>query len=712
MKKLFPLFILLSFVFTTFISAQEKELTIKDAVIGQYRDLYPEYISQLAWIPQSNNYTFVEDTLLMRSNVKSDKDEILLDLKSLNALLGDDYKNIKYFPRIQWLSSKVFQIRVKNNFFRINPFKEKLVKRTAIPANAENIEFSDSYEQFAYTVNNNLFLFNGHKHIQITNEENKEIISGQEVHRREFGINKGIFWSPDEKQIAFYRKDETMVTDYPLVDITTRVASLNNIKYPMAGMKSHHVKVGIYNIEKDKTTFLKTGEPEEKYLTNIEWGPNSEKIYLAELNRDQDHMKLQKFSASSGNLDKTLFEEKHPKYVEPLHPVKFIPNSDNQFIWQSRRDGYNHLYLYNTEGDLIKQLTEGEWEVTRFLGFGKKNQTVFFTSTKESPLDRHAYKADIKNGNLLKLTSEAGMHRIKMNSDGEYFINNYSSQTVPRKINILDNQGKETKHLLTAKNPLKDYNLGEITISKTKADDGTDLYYRLIKPSDFDPEKKYPAIIYVYGGPHAQLVTNSWLGSARMWQLYMAQKGYVMLTLDNRGSANRGLKFENIIHRNLGVKELDDQMKGVELLKESGYVDTDRIGVHGWSYGGFMTTSMMLKKPGTFKVGVAGGPVIDWKYYEIMYGERYMDTPQENPDGYKNANLKNYVTNLDGKLMLVNGAIDDVVVWQHSLSFIRECVKNNVQVDYFVYPGHQHNVRGRDRIHLMEKVTQYFEDYL
>jgi dipeptidyl-peptidase-4 len=192
----------------------------------------------------------------------------------------------------------------------------------------------------------------------------------------------------------------------------------------------------------------------------------------------------------------------------------------------------------------------------------------------------------------------------------------------------------------------------------------------------------------------------------------MAQKRYVMLTLDNRGSANRGLKFENIIHRNLGVKELDDQMKGVELLKESGYVDTDRIGVHGWSYGGFMTTSMMLKKPGTFKVGVAGGPVIDWKYYEIMYGERYMDTPQENPDGYKNANLKNYVTNLDGKLMLVNGAIDDVVVWQHSLSFIRECVKNNVQVDYFVYPGHQHNVRGRDRIHLMEKVTQYFEDYL
>ncbi len=587
-----------------------------------------------------------------------------------------------------------------------------LVKTIAIPANAENIEFSDSYEQYAYTINNNLFLYDGNKHIQITNEENGDIISGQEVHRREFGINKGIFWSPDEDKLAFYQKDESMVTDYPLVDVTTRIASLKNIKYPMAGMKSHHVKVGVYNLEKGNVSFLDTGEPKEKYLTNIAWGPSGNKIYLAELNRGQDHMKLQQFDASTGKLMNTLFEEKHAKYVEPLHPVKFIPGSNDQFIWQSRRDGYNHLYLYNTRGEEISQITQGKWEVTQFLGFDKKNQHIFITATKETPLERHAYKLNIKTTRLTKLTSEPGVHNVNMDRDGKYFINTFSSKNIPRKVNIINNKGKEVKHLLTADNPLEDYKLGEIIVSSLKAEDGTNLYYRLIKPTNFNPDKKYPAVIYVYGGPHAQLVNNSWLGSARMWQLYMAQKGYVMLTLDNRGSANRGLEFENIIHRNLGKKELVDQMKGVELLKNSGYVDENRIGVHGWSYGGFMTTSMMLKKPGAFKVGVAGGPVIDWKYYEIMYGERYMDTPQENPEGYENANLKNYVNNLEGKLMIVNGAIDDVVVWQHSLSFIRECVKNNIQLDYFVYPRHPHNVRGKDRIHLMKKVTRYFEDFL
>jgi dipeptidyl-peptidase-4 len=252
-----------------------------------------------------------------------------------------------------------------------------------------------------------------------------------------------------------------------------------------------------------------------------------------------------------------------------------------------------------------------------------------------------------------------------------------------------------------------------MSISTIKAADGvTDLYYRLIKPNNFDPKKKYPAIIYVYGGPHAQLVNNRWLGGARMWQYYMAQKGYVMLTVDNRGSANRGLKFENVIHRQLGVNESADQMKGVELLKNLGYVDSERIGVHGWSFGGFLTTSLMLKKTDVFKVGVAGGPVIDWKYYEVMYGERYMDTPLENPKGYRESNLKNYVPNLKGKLLIIHGASDNTVVWQNSLSFVHECVKQDVLLDYFVYPRHEHNVRGIDRVHLMRKITQYFDDFL
>ena len=239
-----------------------------------------------------------------------------------------------------------------------------------------------------------------------------------------------------------------------------------------------------------------------------------------------------------------------------------------------------------------------------------------------------------------------------------------------------------------------------------------ELYYRMIKPVDFDPAKKYPVIIYVYGGPHSQLVKNSWLGGSRMWQYYMAQKGYIAFTLDNRGTLGRGFDFENSIHRQLGTLEVVDQMAGVSYLKSLPFVDDSRIGVHGWSYGGFMTLNLKLKYPEIFKVGVAGGPVTDWKYYEIMYGERYMDMPEENPEGYKNAEMKNYVSNLKGDLLLVNGAMDSTVVWQHSLTFIRECVKQNKQVDYFVYPTHPHNVRGWDRINLMDKVSLYFDKHL
>ncbi|MEA3316418.1 MAG: DPP IV N-terminal domain-containing protein, partial [Bacteroidota bacterium] len=551
------------------------------------------------------------------------------------------------------------------------------------------------------------------KSVQITKDKNPEIVNGQEVHRREFGIEKGIFWSPKGNALAFYRKDESMVTDYPLVDISTRIATLKNIKYPMAGMKSHEVTLGVYNINTKETVFLNTGEPKEQYLTNIVWSPDEQSVFIAVLNREQNHMQLKEYDATTGEFVKILFEEKNDKYIEPEHSMVFLESDSDKFIWQSRNGGFNHVYLYNTDGDLIKQITEGNFEVSSVIGFNKNDKDLFYVSTEESAIERHIYKVNLKTGKKTKLTDISGSHNAKFNTSYKYFIDSYSSTEIPKKIDIVSVNGKVEQNILTSKNPLKEYNIGEMSISTIKAADGvTDLYYRLIKPTNFDPNKKYPAIIYVYGGPHAQLVENRWLGGARMWQYYMAQKGYVMLTVDNRGSANRGLEFENVIHRQLGVNEIADQMKGVELLNSLGYVDSERIGVHGWSFGGFLTTSLMLKKADTFKVGVAGGPVIDWKYYEIMYGERYMDTPQENPEGYKENNLKNYVSNLKGKLLIVHGAIDNTVVWQNSLSFVRECVKQDVLLDYFVYPRHEHNVRGMNRVHLMKKVTQYFDDFL
>ena len=423
-------------------------------------------------------------------------------------------------------------------------------------------------------------------------------------------------------------------------------------------------------------------------------------------------MQLNKYDALTGKFIKTLFEEKNQTYVEPLQGPKFLAGDPGKFIWESRRNGFNHLYLYDNEGNLIKELTNGRWEVTEFLKSDASGSRAWFLCNKDNPLDRQLYMVDLKKGNLSPVSAIPGTHTAKISDDGRFVLDNYNSTTVARQIELLDASGKSLQTLLKNENPLKDYQIGEMSVFTLKNEDNTDLYCRLIKPAGFDPGKKYPVIIYVYGGPHSQLITDSWLGGAGLFLNYLAGKGYVVFTLDNRGTSNRGRDFEQAIFRNLGTKEVNDQMVGVKYLKSLAFVDSTRIGINGWSYGGFMTISMFLKHPGTFKVAVCGGPVIDWKYYEVMYGERYMDTPQSNPEGYKNACLLNYVKEMKGKLLIIHDDQDNTVVPQNSLTFLKKCVDEGKQVDFFFYPGHEHNVRGKDRVHLNQKMVQYFDENL
>lgn len=695
--------------------AQNKILVPEE--IMSNRKLYPTTLSNLKWQGNTGFFTWQLPNAILLGNVNNNQIDTLIHLRDFNVTLKSaGIEEVKRLPQISWLNDKTLQFSIGNSYFSMESDNSALNFRLTadhqLPEEAANAEAAPVTGFMAYTINNGLYISDGAKKIVVAEDQNSGIVYGQTVHRNEFGISKGTFWSPDGKMLAFYRMDESMVTQYPLVDITARVAELNNIRYPMAGMPSHHVTVGVFDVESQKTVYLKTGEPEEQYLTNIAWSPNRQYIYIAVLNRDQNHLKFNQYEVSTGNFIKTLFEEKNPRYVEPLNPILFIPGNDQQFIWQSQRDGFNHLYLYDVNGNLIKQLTSGKWMVTGILGFDETAKGIFYTSSEASAIGEHLYYINLKTGKHRQLTVNNGTHRPVVRADGKYFITTFSNLTTPSVTLLVDVKTGKTKELNRSENPLSEYALGETNIFTIKsADETTDLYCRLIKPANFDASKKYPVFIYVYGGPHAQLVTDTWMSGGLFLQ-YMAQKGYVVFTLDNRGSANRGFEFESIIHRNLGVAEMADQMKGVDYLRTLPYVDVNRIGVDGWSYGGFMTVNLKLTYPEIFKVATAGGPVCDWKYYEVMYGERYMDTPEQNPEGYKAASLIERAGQLEGKLLIIHGGIDNTVVWQQSLDFVRACIDNKKQLDYFVYPTHEHNVGGIDRAHLFRKISEYFDSNL
>ena len=548
------------------------------------------------------------------------------------------------------------------------------------------------------------------------------IVLGESVHRNEFGIDGGLFWSPKHSRLAFYRMDQSMVKDYPIVNTKAREAEVRNIKYPMAGMKSHEVTVGVWDLTAEKLVYLQTARDttvheREMYLTNIAWSPDEKYVFIAKVNREQNHMWLEQYDAVTGAFMKVLFEETNPRYVEPCEPMIFTPKGD-QFLWYSMRDGYKHLYLYNLDGSLVKQVTKGEYEVEGFIQFDKKGENIFIYANKGNLAGRDAYRVNLKKGSMECLTMQEnglhGTHTIILNDNCNTWVDMWSSVDVPMRADLRDLKHKNVIHTFyTSDNPLKDYAMPEVKLGTIKAADGeTDLYYRLITPPNMEKGKKYPTLVYVYGGPHSQLVTDSWLAGGNLYFMFLAQQGYVVFTVDNRGTDNRGFEFESCTHRHLGEIEMADQMEGVKFLKSLPYVDQDRMGVEGWSFGGFMTITMKLAHPEVFKVGCAGGPVIDWKWYEIMYGERYMDTPQENPDGYEANCLLNKAQNLEGRLLIIHGAEDNTVVWQHSLEFIERCINNLKQVDYFVYPHHEHNVRGRERNHLYYKMFQYYEDNL
>lgn len=707
MKKILIVTLLIGY-FTS--SAQTKLLTLDDAILGLRTKLAPTNLKQLSFAGSAERISFVDTTpatsrfiIAQTSNLKSITFISLDDIN--NALKSKNIRPLNSLPQLNWISSKECSFQ-SEEYWNVYLVKEKSISIfVKFNPKGDNLDIEPKSKRIAYTFKNELYLAEPGKEINIAADNNENIIFGQAVHRNEFGIEKGTFWSPNGNKLAFYRMDQSMVEDYPIVNWLENPAQNNNIKYPMSGRKSHQVTVGIYDVKSGQTIYVDSGEPKDQYLTNIAWSPDEQIVYIAVLNREQNFMRLNAYSAITGKLIKTLFTEENKKYVEPLKPIQFIDK--DKFVWQSNRDGYNHLYLYDKEGTFLNQLTKGDWEVMEVNYADSKK--ILYTATTQGAIYRNLYKLDIPTAKSVELSVEKGTHTVTVSPEGKLIIDHFQSSSVPRTIKLMAvDKGNIISNLLVANNPLKDYNMAKMEIFTIKSMGGQELYCRLYKPLNMQSGKRYPTIVYLYNGPHAQLIQDNWITAREGWFQYMAQLGYVVFTVDGRGSDNRGRDFEQAIHRQLGNVEMQDQLTGVEYLKQQPFVDPDRIGVHGWSFGGFMTTSLMTRRPGIFKVGVAGGPVIDWSMYEIMYTERYMDTPQENPEGYKENNLLDKVDKLNGKLLMIHGADDDVVVWQHSMLFLKSAVDKGIQLDYFVYPGHKHNVLGKDRVHLMQKITDYF----
>lgn len=695
---------------------QHRSPTLEEYTLGSPKALRRTSLRSLRWL--GSDYVYIDSTRLMIGTpTAAHPEKTLLSQDEFLAIIGEATKGAgaKYFTPFSVVDEGLL-IPFGKKHYLIDPRTKKQLAAFERAGRAEQAFALAPRAKHAVAVrDNNLFLLlpDGSSK-QLTTDATPTLVYGQSVHQNEFGINGGLFWSPDGSCLAFYRMDQSMVSAYPLVHTNTRKATEEKLYYPMAGMPSHHVTLGIYDVASGKTTYIKTGEPKEKYLTNISWAPDSKTVYIAEVNREQNHMDLKAYDPATGDYIKTLFSEHNDKYIEPQWPMRFIPGRDKEFVWQTRRDGYTHLYRYNVDGKLLGQITRGEWEITDFLGFADGGKTIVYSSTQLSPIDRVIASVSIDGRKTRILTPQAGWHVGQLSPDGKYLLDTYESLKNPTENRLLSvATGKPIATLYQSKDPEAGFINPEITFGTIKAADGvTDLHYRLLKPTNFDPAKKYPTIVYVYNGPHAQLVQNRFHAGCLGWDLYMATKGFVIFTVDGRGSAHRGAAFEQVIHRHLGKNEMADQMKGVDFLKSLPYVDPDRIGVAGWSYGGFMTTNLMLTYPNVFKVGSAGGAVTDWARYEIMYGERYMDSPQDNPEGYKETNLSLRAGNLKGRLLLIHGTIDPTVVWQHTQLFVDACVKAGTYPDYMIYPEHKHNVLGVDRVHLNYTMARYFMDHL
>lgn len=693
-----------------------KQLTINDIIPGgeNYHKFTPDLPINIKVFPQF----FI---LCHRTRIECrDLDFKIrweISLSTLSKVLN---KKLNEFPSLYFAEDEMAIFIFDNEVYSLLLCSGEISLFGEISSEAENLTFHPTSLSIAYTINNQIWIKHPKEAPFLLYEETEKGISINKIPSRdEFGISETLFWSPDGKKLAFYRVDEKSVSSYPIVNIKDPIAELQMIKYPMAGNASEKVTLGISQLL-DKNTIIINSENEtgsnfnhhESYKTCVKWSPDSQFLYLVELQRDQQKYELKFYNPHTGQLEKILYTEENSRYVEPQHKIHFT--NDGQLIFQSRRDNFNHLYLLNINNGSVHQLTFGDWEVTKLIGI--KEDEIYFQATLPTPIDRTLYTVNYKDKQhpIRPLYTKKGTTEITIHPQAQYSIATHHSSKNSGQLLFLNEKETIIKELLQLENPFTDYNLpqqevGTITIGKDE------VYYRITYPNDYNQKDNWPLVYYLYGGPHVQLIRNEWGSGTKGFEEMMALKGYVTFCIDPHGSDNRGVQFESAIWRNIGAVQTDDYIYALDWLLQREYkINSQKIALYGWSFGGFMTTRLLLSYPERFQVGVAGGAVIDWRYYEVMYTERYMQKPEENPEGYNNNSLINLLSDQikENQLYLIHCDNDPVVLWQHTLSFIKVCNQKGIDVDYYVFPGHKHNVIGPERVHLMQKVANKIDQCL
>jgi dipeptidyl-peptidase-4 len=641
-------------------------------------------------------------------------DDVHVDARSLQKALGLPGDAPARFPAVQWLDATTLRWEHEHTLrhWRLGEPTAATVLRWTAPdaGDGPRHAVAPGDRHVAWVHAHDLWLADRDGRTrQITFDGSGDIVYGGAAHRAEFGIDRGLFWSANGRFVAFSREDQRGIAPYPYQDLRRTPPAPVAGRYPMAGAVHAKVRIGVLDTTTGNRIWLEHDADEDVYWTNVTFGP-AETVVVARVDRGQSHLALVRYSAVTGKREATLLEEQDPEWVEPEHGPVFL--ADGRFVWWSTRGGHRHLWLHAADGATVHAITKGAFDVQRLLGVADDGKELWFEASGEDPRQLHLFVAKVDGSEVQQVTREQGTHRTSLAPDGQRAHVVWSNLETPPGARLLDLGSGTVVPLPAPPDPLAAYRLPTQRMFQVKAEDDTVLYGHLALPPDLAEGKKCPVLLYVYGGPHVQLVTDQWLGGAPLWLQAFAAEGYAVCRLDNRGTPNRGIAFEQSVHRRLGTLDVQDQLRAVAWLQQQPFVDATRIGVHGWSYGGYLTLRLLLQAPTTFACGVSGAPVTDWAMYETGYGERYMDTPAENPDGYRTASCLPLAGQLQRPLLLVHGTDDQTVVWSHSLAFVDACIEAGVRLDYLPYPMRRHGLVGKDRVHFMKLLQEYLARHL